>query len=95
MENKSDQPSPSNIMQIGTGFWASKILLSAIKFQLFTRLAEQKKMAAKEIKTAFNFKCTDRHLYDFLDALTIFGFLHREGLWKLQYILTHLIRKLF
>ena len=80
MENQSNQPSPSNIMQIGTGFWASKILLSAIKFQLFTRLAEQKKMPAKEIKTTLNFKCTDRHLYDFLDALTVFGFLHREGL---------------
>jgi hypothetical protein len=80
MEIQSNQPSPSNIMQIGTGFWASKILLSAIKFQLFTKLAEQKKMSAKEIKTDLNLKCTDRHLYDFLDALTVFGFLHREGL---------------
>jgi hypothetical protein len=80
MENKTDQPTPSSIMQIGTGFWASKILLSAIKFQLFTKLAEQKKMSAKEIKTALNLKCTDRHLFDFLDALTAFGFLRREGL---------------
>ena len=80
MENQSNKPSPSNIMQIGTGFWASKILLSAIKFQLFTKLAEQKKMSAKEIKADLNLKCTDRHLYDFLDALTGFGFLHREGL---------------
>lgn len=80
MENQSNTPSPSNIMQIGTGFWASKILLSAIKFQLFTQLAEKKKMPAKEIKTILNLKCTDRHLYDFLDALTVFGFLHREGL---------------
>ena len=80
MEKQSNQPSPAGIMQIGTGFWASKILLSAIKFQLFTRLAEQKKMSAKEIKTVYNFKCIDRHLYDFLDALTVFGFLHREGL---------------
>ena len=80
MENQSNQPSPSNIMQIGTGFWASKILLSAIKFQLFTKLAEQKKMSAKEIKTDLNLECTDRHLYDFLDALTVFGFLHRDGL---------------
>lgn len=80
MKIQSNQPSPSNIMQIGTGFWASKILLSAIKFQLFTKLAEQKKMSAKEIKTDLNLKCTDRHLYDFLDALTVFGFLHREGL---------------
>lgn len=80
MKIQSNQPSPSNIMQIGTGFWASKILLSAIKFQLFTKLAEQKKMSAKVIKTDLNLKCTDRHLYDFLDALTVFGFLHREGL---------------
>ena len=80
MENKTNQPSPSNIMQIGTGFWASKILLSAIKFQLFTKLAERKKMSAKEIKTELNLKCTDRHLFDFLDALTAFGFLHRDGI---------------
>lgn len=80
MENQSNQPSPSAIMQTGTGFWASKILLSAIKFQLFTLLAEQKKMPARAIKNALNLKCTDRHLYDFLDALTVFGFLHREGL---------------
>jgi len=80
MENKTNQPSPSTIMQIGTGFWASKILLSAIKFQLFTKLAEQKKMSAKEIKASLNLKCTDRHLFDFLDALTAFGFLHRDGL---------------
>jgi hypothetical protein len=80
MEHNSAQPSPASIMQIGTGFWASKILLSAIKFQLFTKLADQKKMSAKEIKTSLNLNCTDRHAYDFLDALTTFGFLNREGL---------------
>ena len=80
MENKSNQPSPANIMQIGTGFWASKILLSAIKFQVFTKLADRKKMSARQIKTSLNLNCTDRHFYDFLDALTVFGFLNREGL---------------
>ena len=80
MENKINQPSPAGIMQIGTGFWASKILLAAIKFQLFTKLADRKKMSGKEIKTSLNLNCTDRHLYDFLDALTAFGFLNREGL---------------
>lgn len=80
MENKSNQPSPASIMQIGTGFWASKILFSAIKFQVFTKLAERKKMSGKEIKTSLNLNCTDRHFYDFLDALTVFGFLNREGL---------------
>jgi len=80
MENNSNQPSPANIMQIGTGFWASKILLSAIKFQLFTQLAARKKMSGKDIKAFLNLHCTDRHFYDFLDALTVLGFLTREGL---------------
>ena len=80
MESQNNQPSPAGIMQIGTGFWASKILLSAIKFQLFSKLAEQKKMPAKEIKTFLNLGCTDRHVYDYLDALSAFGFLTREGL---------------
>ena len=80
MENQNSHPSPAGIMQIGTGFWASKILLSAIKFQLFTKLAEQKKMSGKDIKASLNLNCTDRHVYDFLDALTAFGFLNREGI---------------
>jgi len=80
MENRNNQPSPASIMQIGTGFWASKILLSAIKFQLFTILAEQKKMSGKDIKIFLQLGCSDRHFFDFLDALTVFGFLNREGL---------------
>jgi hypothetical protein len=76
----NNQPSPESILQIGTGFWPSKILLSAIKFQLFTLLAAKKNMSAQEIKSELNLKCTDRNLFDFLDALTGFGFLQREGL---------------
>lgn len=80
MENQNNQPSPASIMQIGSGFWASKILLSAIHFQLFTKLAEKKKMSGQQIKTLLNLKCTDIHLFDFLDALTGFGFLNRDGI---------------
>ena len=80
MENQSNQPSPENIMKIGTGFWASKILLAAVNFQLFTKLTENRTMSAREIKGHLGFKCTDRNVYDFLDALTGFGFLHREGI---------------
>ncbi len=80
MENTSKQPSPAGIMQIGTAFWASKILLSAIRFQLFTTLGEKEKLSGKEIKSLLGLQCTDRHLYDFLDTLTAFGFLQREGL---------------
>ena len=82
MEQNVNHPTPESIMKIGTGFWASKILLSAVKFQIFTTLAEKKSMSAMEIKTHLGFKCTDRNVYDYLDALTTFGFLKRDGLWE-------------
>jgi len=80
MENQTNQPSPAGIMQIGTGFWASKILLTAVNFQLFTHLAKQGAMTAKEVKSLIDLNCLDRHVYDLLDTLTYFGFLKREGL---------------
>jgi hypothetical protein len=80
MERNSNQPSPETIMKIGTGFWPSKILLSAIKFQLFTKLAANIKMSGKDIKNELNLNCSDRHVFDFLDVLTGLGFLQREGL---------------
>lgn len=79
IENTTNQPSPAVIMQTGTAFWSSKILLSAIKFELFTKLSARQKMSGREIKTALNLHCTDRHVFDFLDVLTAFGFLKREG----------------
>ncbi|HCW09279.1 MAG TPA: methyltransferase, partial [Cytophagales bacterium] len=80
MEHHGNHPTPANIMQIGTGFWASKILLSAVNFELFTHLAEKKSLSGKEIKSLLNLKSTDRHVYDFLDSLLAFGFLTREGI---------------
>ena len=32
------RPDPSQIMQVGMGFWASKTLLSAVELELFTEL---------------------------------------------------------
>lgn len=74
------QPSPAAILQIGTGFWASKVLLTAVQFELFTQLAKQPNQMAKDIKSLLDLKCTDRNIYDFLDCLTGLGFLKREGL---------------
>jgi hypothetical protein len=68
---------PAKIMQIGMGFWPSKVLLAAVDFDLFTLLSGHPK-DAHEIKEALGLH--DRSLYDFLDTLTAFGFLHREGL---------------
>ena len=68
---------PSHIMQVGMGFWASKILLTAVKLELFTLLAE-KPASAAEIKQKLCIH--DRSLYDFLDSLVALGFLKRTGI---------------
>ncbi len=70
-------PDPSAIMQIGTGFWASKVLLSAIKLRLFTFLSNEAH-SAEAIREALGLH--PRSMYDFLDALTALGLLQREGL---------------
>ncbi len=80
MENTTTQATPAAILQMGSGFWASKILLTAVNFELFTHLAKQPNQSAKKLKSLLNLKCTDRNTYDFLDCLTGFGFLKREGL---------------
>ena len=80
MQNQAAQPSPESIMQIGTGFWASKVLLTAVNFELFTLLAQNKSMSAKQLKLKLNLQSTDRNVLDFLDTLTGLGFLNREGI---------------
>src|SRR5436190_862085 len=70
---------PSKIMQIGMGFWASKVILSAVKLGLFTLLAPEP-LSGPEIKRRLSLGCTDRHVYDWLDSLVSLGFLQREGL---------------
>lgn len=68
---------PSKIMQIGMGFWASKTLLTAVQFDLFSLLANGP-LSGNEIKEKLNLN--DRALYDFLDTLVALGFLTRTGL---------------
>src|SRR5690349_5716916 len=68
---------PARILQTGLGFWSSKVLLTAVKLDLFTLLSHGNK-SAKEIAKAL--KLQQRGLYDFLDTLVAFKFLHREGL---------------
>jgi hypothetical protein len=67
---------PSHIMQIGMGFWASKTLLTAVKLELFTRLATRP-LSGKEIK--YEICLNERGLYDFLDTLVALGFLQKSG----------------
>jgi hypothetical protein len=75
----AQQPDPSKIMQIGMGFWASKALLAAVKFKLFTMLSG-KSFSGKQIKEKLQLQTTQRHVYDWLDTLVSLGFLQREGL---------------
>ena len=75
--SKTNQVTPEKIMQIGMGFWASKILLTAVNLDLFTYLAQQP-MSGPQIKEKL--ELNERSLYDFLDTLVALGFLERTGL---------------
>ena len=77
MDTELDQASPSRIMEIGMGFWASKTLLAAVNMELFTHLAG-KEMTGTDIQAKLGLH--ERGLYDFLDTLTALGFLERNGL---------------
>jgi hypothetical protein len=65
-------------MQIGMGFFLTKSLLTAVKFEVFTLLSGTQ-LTGKEIKQKLGLRTTDRHVYDWLDALVSVGFLNREG----------------
>ncbi|TDQ29391.1 methyltransferase [Zeaxanthinibacter enoshimensis] len=70
-------PNPAKIMETGMAFWASKVLLTAVKLELFTYLSKGKVPAHKIQK---KLHLHPRAVYDFLDALVSLGFLEREGL---------------
>ncbi len=70
------QLDPSHIMQTATAFWASKVLLTAVEFDLFTALGHGK-LTAAELGDVLELH--PRGTYDFFDALVALGFLEREG----------------
>jgi predicted O-methyltransferase YrrM len=72
----SGRVDPSEIMQVGMGFWASKTLLSAVELELFTRLGGGT-MTAAEIAEALALH--ERAVPDFPDALVALRLLDREG----------------
>ena len=71
------QLDPSQIMQIGMGFWGSRTLLSAVELELFTRLGEREGMTAAEIRETLGLHA--RAVPDFSDALVALGMLERDG----------------
>lgn len=70
-------PSPEKILQLGSAFWASKTLLSAIELGVFTRLAEQGPRTLEELRRALGLH--ERSARDFLDALVALGMLQRDA----------------
>lgn len=69
------QVTPEHIMQVGMGFLASKVLLSAVEMGVFTELAKHpEKLTDLAGRTGLH----PRAARDFFDALVALGFLHRH-----------------
>jgi hypothetical protein len=72
----NEQVSPEAIMQVGLGFWPSKVLLSAIEMELFTELAKgPQPLDTLQGRVGLH----PRSARDFLDTLVALGFLAREA----------------
>ena len=69
-------PSPARILEVGTAFWASKTLLSAVELGLFSALAEGGPLAAEALRNRLGLH--PRGALDFFDALVALGFLARD-----------------
>jgi SAM-dependent methyltransferase len=67
---------PSHIMQVGMGFWPSKVVLSAVELELFTELGADA-MSGAEIGDRLGLH--PRGIYDFLDTLVALRLLERDG----------------
>jgi SAM-dependent methyltransferase len=66
----------AKIMQLGTGFWGSKTLLSAIELGVFTELA---KGSLDAVALTKRLQLHPRSARDFFDALVALGMLKRTG----------------
>src|SRR6201987_5811248 len=76
MSNPSAGPSPDHIMQVGLGFWASKVLLSAVEMGVFTELAGGPQEFSK---LSGRLGLHPRSARDYLDALVALGLLQRSN----------------
>src|SRR5262245_823440 len=69
-------PDHAPILQTAFGFWSSKVLLTAIEFDLFTKLDDQS-LTGQELGEALGLH--PRGIRDFFDALVAMHFLDRIG----------------
>lgn len=68
--------SPDAILQTAFSFWSSKVLLTAVEFGLFTKLADRR-LTGTELGAELQLH--PRGIADFFDALVAMKFLGREG----------------
>jgi Dimerisation domain len=73
---KTSSPTPDAILQTVFGFWNSKVLLTAVTFDLFSTLGQHRLTGAEIGK---KLELHPRGIADFLDALVAMKFLEREG----------------
>ncbi len=69
-------PTPDKIMQLGFGFWGSKVLLTAVELGLFSVLADGP-TTAEDLRKKLGLH--PRSARDFFDALVALGMLDRQG----------------
>src|SRR6187401_104730 len=68
--------SPDAILQTAFSFWSSKVLLTAVEFGLFTKLADRRLTGAQ---LGAELQLHPRAIADFFDSLVAMKFLGREG----------------
>ncbi|MDQ3545600.1 MAG: methyltransferase, partial [Verrucomicrobiota bacterium] len=76
MSQPNPNLTPDPILQIAFGFWSSKVLLTAVEFDLFTKLASRKLTGAE---LGHELQLHPRAIGDFFDALVAMKFLERDG----------------
>jgi hypothetical protein len=69
-------PDPSAILQTAFAFWSSKVLLTAVEMDVFTRLGRER-LPGAELGAQLGLH--PRGISDFFDALVAMKFLEREG----------------
>ncbi|AOU96807.1 methyltransferase [Acidihalobacter yilgarnensis] len=74
--DSSNPPDPSHILHTANAFWASKTLLTAVEFDLFSCLGDAA-MSGEALAEVLGLHPRGRD--DFLDALVALGFLARDG----------------
>ena len=70
------EATPDAIMQLGTAFWASKTLLSAVELGVFSELAQAGALDGDALRERL--RLHQRSATDFFDALVALGMLERE-----------------